>query len=127
MAQPCICDGVSHNTTPQMLAMRLLHYQQDHSALLAGEEDEAAAAGSGGGGGSGRRAGAPRSPPASVFALAAAMIKVLIVLLPALCVSSCFCAVVHEQTCVWSAVGAAFCSHQQAPVHSAVQQLKQQS
>lgn len=114
-----------------MLAMRLLHYQQDHSALLAGEEDEAAAAGSGGGGGSGRRAGAPRSPPASVFALAAAMIKVLIVLLPALCVSRRFCAVVYEQlceqACVWSAVGAAFCWHQQAPVHSAVQQRKQQS
>jgi hypothetical protein len=54
----------------QMLAMKFLHYQQDHSHLAAGEEE----------GGSAKQQQQqqqqPGTPPASLYNLAAAMIKV---------------------------------------------------
>lgn len=46
----------------QMLAMKFLHYQQDHSSLLAAEEETDKAA--------------TKGPPASLLQLAAEMIKV---------------------------------------------------
>lgn len=50
-----------------MLAMKFLHYQQDHSSLTAGDEVS---------GGPDKAAAANKGPPGSLFQLAAEMIKV---------------------------------------------------
>eukprot|EP00878_Enallax_costatus_P021348 GHUV01022597.1.p1 GENE.GHUV01022597.1~~GHUV01022597.1.p1 ORF type:complete len:618 (+),score=120.07 GHUV01022597.1:691-2544(+) len=50
----------------QMLAMKFLHYQQDHSNLTAGEDDAS---------GSADKAAGNKGPPVSLFQLAAEMIK----------------------------------------------------
>jgi hypothetical protein len=51
----------------QMLAMKFLHYQQDHSHLAAGEDE---------GSGARQQQQQPGKAPASLYNLAAAMIKV---------------------------------------------------
>jgi hypothetical protein len=51
-----------------MLAMKLLHYQQDHAHLAAGEEDAGST--------KQQQQQQQGKPPASLYNLAAAMIKV---------------------------------------------------
>jgi hypothetical protein len=53
----------------QMLAMKFLHYQQDHSHLAVGEDE-------GGSSKQQQQQQQPGKPPASLYNLAAAMIKV---------------------------------------------------
>jgi len=62
---PVLC-LFSINSPDQMLAMKFLHYAQEHKS--AGDEEAAATTSS--------EPGKPRLPPASLFQLAAAMIKV---------------------------------------------------
>lgn len=50
-----------------MLAMKFLHYQQDHSSITAGEDE---------GGASNDKSLNNKNPPTSLFLLAAEMIKV---------------------------------------------------
>lgn len=65
LSLPVLC-LFSINSPDQMLAMKFLHYAQEHKS--AGDEEAAATTSS--------APGKPRLPPASLFQLAAAMIKV---------------------------------------------------